>query len=247
MKPSDDVRDIILLRLAALIVEAVSVSLHVVEPDLVRPAVTGLGEDQNGGGHARVGLEHAGGHGDHGLQPVALNELLADGLVRGGGSEEHAVRHDAGAASAHLEHPQKQRQEQQLRLFSLADLQQIGGDDIRVQAAFEGGIGQDQGVFLPVRVLVGEAVPVLDEGIVHAVGHHVHGPDAQHGAVHVVAVEHVIHVMILVLAVEEHLLLAVFLQVVADRHQEAGGAAGRVYQDVIFDTKPICTISPETA
>jgi hypothetical protein len=30
-------------------------------------------------------------------------------------------------------------------------------------------------------------------------------------------------------------------------HQETHAAGHSVYQDVIFDTKPICTISPETA
>ena len=162
-----------------------------------------------------------------------LPQFFADGLVRGGGAEKHAVRHDAGAAAADLEHPQEQRKEQQLRLLCLADLQKIGGDDIRVQTALEGGIGQNEAVLLPIRVLVGETVAVLDKGVIHAVGHHVHGPDAQHGAVHVVAVEHVVHIVVLVLAVEEDLLFAVFLEIIADRHEEAGGAAGRVADDIV--------------
>ena len=137
----NDVGDIVLLGLAALVVQGEAVGLHVIEPDLVRAAVAGLGEDQYGGGHARVGLEHAGGHGDHGFEAVALDHFFADGLVRGGGAEEDAVRHDAGAAAADLEHPQEQRQEQQLGLLGFADLQQIGRDDIRVKAALEGGIG----------------------------------------------------------------------------------------------------------
>lgn len=34
---------------------------------------------------------------------------------------------------------------------------------------------------------------------------------------------------------------------IKNTHQEAHAAGRSVYQDVIFDTKPICTISPETA
>ena len=87
--------------------------------------MAGLGEDQDGGGDPGVGLEHAGGHGDHGLQAVVLDQLLPDGLVCCGGAEEHAVRDDAGAAAAHLQHPQEEGQEEQLGLLGLADLQQI--------------------------------------------------------------------------------------------------------------------------
>ena len=232
----DDVRDVVLGDGGALVVQGEAVSLHIIEPDLVRAAVAGLGEDEDGGGHAGVGLEHAGGHGDHGLQAVVFDELPADGFVGRGGAEEDAVGHDAGAAAAHPEHPQKQGQEQEFRLLGLADLEEIGGDDVRVQTPLEGGVGQDQGIPVPVRVLVGEAVPILDEGVVDAVGHHVHGADAEHGPVHVEAVEHVVEEVVLLPAVEEDLLLPVLLQVFPRRHQKARGAAGRVYKDAVFDT-----------
>ena len=210
-EPGDDVRDIVLRYRTAFVVQGEAVGAHVVKPHLVRAAVAGLGENQHGGAHASVGLEHAGGHGDDSFQPVAIDDLPADGLVRGGAAEQHAVRHDAGAAPAGFEHLEEQGQEQQLRLFGFAGFEQIGTDDFGVQAALEGWIGQDQAVFLPVRVLVAEAVPVLDEGIFHPVGHHVHGADAQHGAVHVEAGEHAVHVMGLVVPVEEDLRLAVLL------------------------------------
>ena len=45
--------------------------------------------------------------------------------------------------------------------------------------------------------------------------------------------EHVIHVVVLVLPVEENLLLTVLLQIVADGHQEAGGAAGGITNDLV--------------
>ena len=64
-------------------------------------------------------------------------------------------------------------------------------------------------------------------------GHHVHGADTKHSAIHIVAVEHVVHVMILLLPVEEDLLLAVLLEVLARRNEEAGRAAGGIADDVI--------------
>ena len=60
-----------------------------------------------------------------------------------GGPEQDTVRDDTGAPAAHPEHLQEQGQKQQLGLLGLAQLQQVGGHDIRVQAALEGGIGQD--------------------------------------------------------------------------------------------------------
>ena len=77
--------------------------------------------------------------------------------------------------------------------------------------------------------------------------HHVHGTDSQHRAVHIETMEHVIHIVVFVLPVKEDIFLSVLFQVFAGGHQEAGRTAGRIYQDVIFDTKPICTNSPETA
>ena len=64
-------------------------------------------------------------------------------------------------------------------------------------------------------------------------GHHVHGPDAQHSAVHIVAVEHMVHVMVFLLTVEEDFFFPVLLQILAGRHQEAAGAAGRVANHIV--------------
>ena len=84
-----------------------------------------------------------------------------------------------------------------------------------------------------------KAVPVLDKGVVDAVGHHVHRTDAEHGAVHVIAEEHVIHVVVFLLAIEEDLFFSVFFQILARWNKKTGGAAGRIYKDVIFDTSPV--------
>ena len=63
--------------------------------------------------------------------------------------------------------------------------------------------------------------------------HHVHRADTEHGSVHVVAEKHVVHVVVLLLAVEENFFLAVLLQVFARRDQEARSTAGRVADHVI--------------
>ena len=164
---------------------------------------------------------------------MVFDELPPDILVGLGGTEEHPVRHDAGAPPTHLQHLQKEGQEQQLGLFGLAELEKVGGDNLRVQAALEGGIGQDEGVPPTVQVLVGEAVPVLDDRVFDSVGHHVHGADAQHGAVHIEAVEHPVHIVVLFLPVKENLLLPPLPEVLPRRHQKPGGSAGRVADDLI--------------
>ena len=228
MEAGDDVRDIIFRDGGSFVVQGEAVGLHVVEPNLVGAAVPGLGENEDAGGHPGVGLEDAGGHGDDGFQAVLFHQRLADGFVGLGGPEEHAVRHDAGAAPAGAEHAEKEGQEEQLGLFGLTDLEQVSGDDVRIQAALKGRVGQDEGIGIPIRVLVAEAVPVGDDGIFDTVGHHVHGPDAEHGAIHVVAGEHFGHVVFFGLLVKKDGFPAVGLQILPRRHQEPRRPAGRV-------------------
>ena len=153
--------------------------------------------------------------------------------MRGGRAKQHTIGNNAGAAPADFQHTQEQRKEKQFCFLGLADLQQVGGYGVRVQAALERRIGENQRVFFLVRVLVAQAVAVLNIRVVNAVGHHVHGADAQHGAVHIVAEEHVIHVMIFFLAVKENFFLAVFFQVLARCDEEAGRAAGGVADDLV--------------
>ena len=220
MEAGDDIRNIIFRDGGSFVVQGEAVGLHVVEPNLVGTAVPGLGEDEDAGGHPGVGLEDAGGHGDDGFQAVLFHQCLADGFVGLGGPEEHAVRHDAGAAPAGAEHAEKEGQEEQLGLFGLTDLEQVSGDDVRIQAAFKGRVGQDEGIGIPIRILVAEAVPVGDDGIFDTVGHHVHGPDAEHGAIHVVAGEHFSHVVFFGLLLKKDGFPAVGLQILPRRHQE---------------------------
>ena len=81
MEPGDDVGDIVLRHRGALIVQRETVGGHIIEPHLISADVSSLGEHQNTGGHACVGFEHAGGHGDDRLQTVAVHQFLANGLV----------------------------------------------------------------------------------------------------------------------------------------------------------------------
>jgi hypothetical protein len=83
----------------AFVVEGLAVGLDVVEPDVVGAAGVGLGEEQDGGGDAGLGLEDAAGQGNDGVELLLLDEHFAQGLVRGGGAEEDAVRHDDGGAA----------------------------------------------------------------------------------------------------------------------------------------------------
>ena len=101
----------------AFVVERHAIGVHVVEPDVVRAAGVGLGEEEDGGGDASVGLEHATGQGDDGVEFLFLDEELAQGLVRVGRAEEDAVGHDDGGASAGLEQAQEEGEEEQLRLL----------------------------------------------------------------------------------------------------------------------------------
>ena len=169
------------------------------------------------------------------------------------GAEEHAVRHDGGAAAAHLEHAQDEGDEEQLGLLGLDGAQDVGVHVLVVEAALEGRIGQDdvEGVLGALGELLGEAlaqrVLVVDVGVVDAVQHQVHGGDAQHGGVEVEAVEHVRVRMcsrcslqqvagvdgVLLAIVSLHMLRPLVAgvlaqQVVIGLDQEAGGAAGRV-------------------
>ena len=54
----DNIGNIVLLDLGALIIKAEAVGLHIVEPNLIGASVSGLGEYQNSGGNTCVGLEH---------------------------------------------------------------------------------------------------------------------------------------------------------------------------------------------
>ena len=98
--------------LCTFVSEGQAVGVDIVEPDVVGAAGVSLGEKQNGGGDAGVGLlEHAArSPPPSGLQSsmyrvdlrqfCSLDEYLAQRLVRVGRAEEHAVGHDYGGAAA---------------------------------------------------------------------------------------------------------------------------------------------------
>jgi hypothetical protein len=166
---------------------------HVVEPHVVGAAGVGLGEEQDGGGHARIGLEHARGQRHHGVELVVLHDQAAQFLVRLAAAEQHAVGHDDRGPAAGLQQAQEQRQEQQLGLLGLDDGQQVLGGVLVVQAARQtaGWPGSAVGLFVA-RVVLRQRILVADVGVVHPVQRQVHAADAQHGVVEVVAVEHAV-------------------------------------------------------
>ena len=227
----DDVRDVVVGHLGALVVQAEAVGLHIVEPHVFRAARAGLGEYQHRRGYPRVGLEHAGGHGNHRPQLVALHQFPADSLVGLGGAEQHAVGDDACALSALFQHAQKQRQEQQLSLFGVGDGFQVVADALGVHGALEGRVGQAHGKAVADVVLFGNAVLVVDFRVGDGMEHQVHGGDAQHGAVHVKAGEGVPGEVFPLL--RGHAVLVMVADVLRRPHQEARRAAGGVADGVL--------------
>ena len=113
--------------------------LHVVEPDPLRRAA--LGEEEDGGGDAGVGPEDTGGHRDDAVEPVLLDELLADVDMSVGGAKEHAVGDDDGAAAAIFEQTQEEVEEEDFGLLDLARQRRVHVR--RVDRAFERRIGED--------------------------------------------------------------------------------------------------------
>ena len=174
----------------ALVVEREAIGLHVVEPDVVGAAGVGLGEEEDGCGDPSVGLKDAGGHGDDGIEFLILHEQLADLLVGIGRAEEHAIRHDDGGAATGLENAKEERHEEQLGFLGLDDALEILGGGLVIKTACEGRIGEDEGVFFRIVLIVfGQRVLVTDVRVFHAVEEHIHAADAEHGGIEIVAVE----------------------------------------------------------
>ena len=161
-----DVGDVVLSDRSSLVIQGETIGLHVIEPDLVRAASTGLGEHEDSGGNSGVGLEDSGRHGNDCLEPVLVDEFLPDGLVTGAVSEKNAVRNDGSATAAGLEHPHKEGQEKEFRLLGLGDGKEGLAHSLVVQAPREGRIGKAQGIAVLIRVVSGEAVPVGDVRII---------------------------------------------------------------------------------
>ena len=174
----------------ALIVEAPAIGFHVVEPDLIRPAGVGFGEQQDGRRHTRIRLERAAGQRDDGIELLILHQHLPQRPVGIGGAEENPIRHDDRRTTARLEQAEKQGQEEQFGLLGLDDRQQILGGVFVIERTGEGRIGQHEGVFfILTRVILGEGIVVGDVGVFHTVQEHVHAADAEHGVVEIKPVE----------------------------------------------------------
>ena len=231
MEPGDDVRDVVFLHLGALVVQREAVGFHIVEPHLIGAARAGLGKHQHRCGHACVGLEHAGGHGNDRPQLVVFNQFFSDALVRLAGTEQNAVRHDAGAASAGFEHPQEERKEQKLRLFGVGDCLQVIVDALGIHSALERRVCKADGVLAANGVLLRHAVLVVDFRVRDGVEHQVHGRNAQHGAVRVKAGEHRAGKMLPLL--RGHAVLVVGAEVLRAGPQKARRAAGGVADKVV--------------
>ena len=86
--------------------------------------MAGLGENQNRRRNARIGLEYARWHGNNRLETVEFHKFLPERLMRLGRTEQHAIRHDGRATSAHFQRFQEQSEEKQLRLFCGRDGEQ---------------------------------------------------------------------------------------------------------------------------
>ena len=142
------------------------------------------------------------------------------------------IGHDHRRAPTGLQEPQEEREEEQLGLLRLDDLQQVLGGVLVVEAAGEWRIGQHQRVLLLLAtVLLRQRVAVADVRVLYAVQQHVHAADAQHGVVEVETVEQAMVEVLAQLRVVQQLRVAL-AQVLASRAQKARRTAGRVADDV---------------
>ena len=107
-----------------------------------------------------------------------------------GGTKEHTIGNDAGAASAFYEHPQEERDEEKLGLFRAGRGAQAVADAFRVHRAFEGRVCEAEGEFVAYRVLFRDAVAVVYLRARDGMEHEVHRGDAEHRPVGVEAGEH---------------------------------------------------------
>src|SRR5271163_4742377 len=78
----------------ALVVERPTISLDIVEPDVVRTTRVGPGEEQNCRRYSCVGTEGSAGQRDHCVEVLLLDQQAAQFLVSLARTEEHTIRHD---------------------------------------------------------------------------------------------------------------------------------------------------------
>ena len=163
---------------------------------------------------------------------MVFNQFFSDALVRLAGTEQHAVRHDAGAASAGFEHSQEERKEKQFCLFGVGDGFQVIVDALGIHSALERRVRKANGILAANGVLLRHAVLVVDLRVRDGVEHQVHGRNAQHGAVRVKAGEHRAGKMLPLL--RGHAVLVVGAEILRTGHQKARRAAGGVADQVVW-------------
>ncbi len=166
------------------------------------------------------------------MQSLMVNQLPTDGFVSCAVAEQHPVRHNGGTAASHGKHSGEEGDEEELGLLGVADGKQRFADGLFVYTARKRRIGKAEGVSLGVGVVGRKAVFVLNIGIVHAMQHQVHGPDAKHGLVGVEAMEHAVLVVVGVLFLQE-LLLVVLGDILGTLHNKTGTAHRRVADGVL--------------
>ncbi len=120
---------------------------------------------------------------------MVFDQSLANRFVRVAGAEKHAVRHDDGGASARLKQSQKQGDEQQFGFLGAARRAfQVGRDFAFVDTSGKRRIGQnDAARFAFKRVVDSQGVFALELRAFDAVQQQVHGCDAHHRGVQIVA------------------------------------------------------------
>ena len=203
-------------------------------------AGTVLLEDDDAGRDGCV-VEEVGRQANDGVDAARAEELLAD-LALGGAAEQDAVREDDGHGAAALQVVEAVQEEGVVGLgFRREDA--VVAVTLILQEAFGGApfggvrrIHQDQ---VEVGLLVGRPVAVQRVGVPEvlilsgdAVEEHVHPGEVVRRGVELLAIiADVIRLRRVAFGVEE----------------QRPRAHARVYQDAIFDTMPVCGISPETA
>ena len=226
------IRNIIVGYRRTLVIERISIRLHVVKPYLVRSTTVGLAENKNGGRNSGVWLEHATRHGNDGTQLLVVNYLLADSHVRPGSSEKYSIGNDAGAATAQLQGADKLSQEQQLSLGGVGVSKNILVHIILVETACKGWVRHDERIAALVFVLSRERIAPSQLRSSYVVKQQVHGSDAQHGLVGIVAINHrSLHVVNVLFYIGSHLM--VLLDIFHRLNEEAGRTHCRV-ADVIL-------------
>ena len=162
---------------------------------------------------------------------MMLHKLPAYGLMRLAAAEEHAVGHDAGALSALFQHAQKKREKQQFRLLGAGHGFQGIADACGINAALERRIREAHGERGVYGVFLGHAVPIADIRVMYGVEHEIHGRNAQHGAVGVVAGEGGPGKMVPLL--RGHGAFVVRADVFGGGNEKSRRAAGRVADDIV--------------